>query len=160
MNDQQKLISQLTSILDTAAKDAGMQLKGCCPDLPCRVKSVRDYLGELLREAESIDSDADTIADNMDRIDTEVKDLASEICEIGDASLSDASHYISQAESTCEGIDVDYHEARCLRDNIQSLCEGMNVLYGRLDDIVAALPPVSDEETPNAANPQTEEVQA
>jgi hypothetical protein len=36
----------------------------------------------------------------------------------------------------------------------------MNVLYGRLDDIVAALPPVSDEETPNAANPQTEEVQA
>ena len=160
MNDQQKLISQLTSILDTAAKDAGMQLKGCCPDLPSRVKSVRDLLGDLLRESESINVDADNLAENMDRVDTEVKDLASEIREIGDATLSDADHYISQAESTCENIDVDYHEARVLRDNTKELYEGLNVLYGRLDDIVAALPPVSDEETPNAANPQTEEVQA
>ena len=156
-----ELITQLNTILAAASKEAGIPTGGDIdPKIPGRVLAIREYVGDLLREAERIDSDADTVADNMDRIDTEVKDLASEIREIGDASLSEANQYIDHAESSCEGIDVDYHEARCLRDNIQSLCEGLNVLYGRLDDIVASLPPVSDEETPNAANPQTEEVQA
>tara|TARA_R100001594_G_scaffold49787_1_gene82806 strand:+ start:3189 stop:3665 length:477 start_codon:yes stop_codon:yes gene_type:complete len=155
-----ELITQLNTILAAASKEAGIPTGDMASDLPSRVKSVRAYLGDLLCDAESIDSDAETVADNMDRVDTEVKDLACEIREIHDASLGDACHYIGQAENTCESIDVDYQEARCLRDNIQSLCEGLNVLYGRLDDIVASLPPVSDEETPNAANPQTEEVQA
>lgn len=155
-----ELITQLNTILAAASKEAGIPTGDMAPDLPSRVKSVRDYLGDLLNEADTLNNDADTIADNMDRIDTEVKDLASEIREIGDASLSEANQYIDHAESSCEDIDVDYHEARCLRDNINALCEGLNVLYGRLDDLVASLPPVSDEETPNAANPQTEEVQA
>tara|TARA_R100001082_G_scaffold16852_1_gene8483 strand:- start:18024 stop:18500 length:477 start_codon:yes stop_codon:yes gene_type:complete len=155
-----ELITQLNTILAAASKEAGIPTGDMAPGISGRVLAIRDYLGDLLREVESLDSDADTVADNMDRVDSEVKDLASEIREIGDASISDAHHYIDNAENTCESIDVDWQEARVLRDDIQSLCEGLNVLYGRLDDLVDSLPPVSDEETPNAANPQTEEVQA
>ena len=155
-----ELITQLNTILAAASKEAGIPTGDMAPDLPSRVKSVRDYLGDLLKQGESIDTDAESVAESMDRVDTEVKDLSSEIHEIGGATISEAGYYIDQAESTCDNIDVEYREAYRLREDISSLVDGLNVLYGRLDDLVASLPPVSDEETPNAANPQTEEVKA
>ena len=155
-----ELITQLNTILAAASKEAGIPTGDMAPDLPSRVKSVREFVGDLLKEGETIDSSADAVAGNMDRIDTEVRDLSTEIREISGACLSDANNYIDEAERTCDNIDVDYREAQYLRDNITALVDGLNVLYGRLDDLVASLPPVSDEETPNAANPQTEEVQA